>query len=154
MFTQFGRPVDGVAVPELGIGSLADFEAQTQRKENFKALLGRVDVNLSPSQRLTVRANFSDNDGRNTFGFPGTVINVSPEGFEDFTNEALSVVASLTSIMGTQTFNELKYHFVRETRPRELKSETISFDIFDTGQFRRCVFLAHQLDARATSDHG
>ena len=141
VFTQFGRPVDGVAVPELGIGSLADFEAQTQRKENFKALLGRVDVNLSPSQRLTVRANFSDNDGRNTFGFPGTVINVSPEGFEDFTNEALSVVASLTSIMGTQTFNELKYHFVRETRPRELKSETISFDIFDTGQFGGAFFL-------------
>jgi hypothetical protein len=141
VFTQFGRPVDGVAVPELGIDNLADFEVQTPRRENFKALLGRVDVNLSPNHRLTVRANFSDNDGRNTFAFPGTVINVSPEGFEDFTNEALSVVGSLTSIIGTQAFNELKYHFVRETRPRELKSETISFTIFDTGDFGGAFFL-------------
>jgi hypothetical protein len=133
IFTQFNRSVDGVAVPELGIDNLGDFERQTTRREDFKAIFGRVDLHLSPAHRVTVRTNFSDNDGRNYS--PATVTNVSPDGFEDYTNEALSVVTSLTSVIGTRAFNELKYHFVRETRPRDLKSERISFGIAGTGSF-------------------
>jgi len=140
LFTRFSRAVDGIAVPELGIDNLADFEGQTQERQDFKAVLARLDLALSQDHRLTVRANFSDNDTENSAS-GARVTNITPQGFEDFTNEALSVLTSLTSIIGTQAFNELKYQFVREVRPREVKSDTIAVNIFDTGSFGGAFFL-------------
>ena len=154
VFTRFGRPVDGVAVPELGIDNLVDFEGQTPRKENFKAILGKVDIDLSATQRLTVRANFSDNDGRNTFAFPGTVTNVSPEGFEDFTNEALSVVTSLTSIIGTQAFKRAQVPFRKRNKTSRPQERDDLFLDFRYRRIWRSFFLAHQLVAPAASNHG
>ena len=140
--TQFSRDVDGVSVPELGIDNLADFEGQTPQKQDLKTFFGRVDFDVNSSNRLTVRANFSDNNSDSFTGGRGqNVVNAAPNNFENFSNSALSVVTSLTTVIGTNKFNEFKYHYIREDRPRMALSDDPEAQISDTGAFGRRFFL-------------
>jgi hypothetical protein len=142
LITRFRRNVNGVAVPEFGIRNLADLEGPHPQKQDLKTFFGRVDFDLTKSHRLAIRANYSDNDTTNFTGGRGqAIVDGSEDNFEDFTNEALSVVASLTSTIGTRAFNELKYQYVWEDRPREAKSDFPEVNIFDTGKFGREFFL-------------
>jgi hypothetical protein len=71
-------------------------------------------------------------------------VGAAAENFEDFTNTATSVVASLTSVIGTRAFNELKFHYIHEIRPRDAKSDLPEVQILDTcvaGCFGREFFL-------------
>jgi hypothetical protein len=54
------------------------------------------------------------------------------ENFEDFNNTDTSVVASLTSVIGTRAFNEFKFHYIHEVRPRYAKSDLPEVQILGT----------------------
>jgi len=143
--TRFNRDVSGIAIPEFGIADFADLEGQHPSQQDLVTLFGRVDADLSKNHRFTVRVNYANNDSTNFTGGRGQAIVAAAENnFEDFTNEALSVVTSITSVIGTRAFNEFKYQYVHESRPREAKSDDPEINIADTctaGCFGREFFL-------------
>ena len=143
-FTQFRRNVDGIAVPEYGIANLADLEGPFVGSQDLSTVFGKVDFDVAANHRLTVRMNYSKNETTN-FTARGTgVVAASESNFEDFSNTALSFVTSLTSVIGTNAFNEFKFQYVFEDRPREAKSDLPQVSIFDTcsgGCFGREFFL-------------
>ena len=145
VFTRFSRNVDGISVPEYGIANLADFEGPNPETQDLLTFFGKVDFDLGDNHRLSVRFNRSNNDTINFTGGRGqSVVGASAENFEDFTNTATSVVASLTSVIGTRAFNELKFHYIHEIRPRGAKSDLPEVQISDTcvlGCFGREFFL-------------
>jgi hypothetical protein len=144
LITRFRRNVDGIAIPEYGITNMADLEGPVPSGEDLFTVFGRVDWDVTQNNRLTLRVNYSDNNTTN-FTARGTgVIAASESNFEDFTNEATSFVASLTSVIGPRAFNEFKFQYVHEIRPRDAKSDLPEVQIFDTcvaGCFGREFFL-------------
>jgi len=145
IITRFNRNVNGIAAPAFGISNMANLEGPHPQKQDLKTFFGRVDLDLTKSHRLTVRANYSGNSSTNFTGGRGQAIVAAAESnFEDFTNDALSVVANVTSVLGSRAFNEFKYQYVDEKRPRQAKSDLPEVQIFDTcasGCFGREFFL-------------
>ena len=156
VITRFARNVDGVVPPPVfGISNLADLEGPNPESQDLLTFFGKIDVDISPRNRLTVRFNRSENDTTAFTGGRGqSVVGGAAENFEDFTNEATSVVASLTSVIGTNKFNELKFNYVHEIRPREALADTPEVAIGDvcgfnfpaSGCFGREFFLPIQGD--------
>ena len=140
--TQFSRDVKGVSIPEFGIKDMRNLEGQTPQKQDLQTFFGRVDFDIGKTHRLTVRANYSKNNTNSFTGGRGqSVVNASPDNFENFSNSALSIVTSVTSVISTNKFNEFKYHFVFEDRPRNARSNNPEHQIADTGSFGRRFFL-------------
>lgn len=143
--TRYRRPVNGIAVPEYGISNLADFEGPNPEVQDLLTIFAKVDFDISSGHRLTVRYNRSKNDTINFTGGRGqSIVAAAAENFEDFNNTATSVVASLTSVIGTSAFNEFKFHYIHEVRPREAKADLPEVQILDTclaGCFGREFFL-------------
>lgn len=148
VFTRFARPVSGVSVPVYGIDDLADLEGATPEKTNIKTIFAKVDVDLGQNHRVSGRVNFSENNsdsftgrGQNVVTGAGSGIDGSYNNFENFRDTAWSVVGSLTSVIGSRAFNELKVHYSTEDRPRQELSDVPEHQITDTGIFGRRFFL-------------
>ena len=145
VITRFFRDVSGIPIPEFGIADFADLEGAHPETQDLRTIFAKLDWDLAQNHRLTMRVNFSRNDTTNFTGGRGQAIVAAAESnFEDFRNEATSFVTSLTSVIGTNAFNEFKFHYVHEIRPREAKSEDTEIWIFDTcdaGCFGREFFL-------------
>ena len=142
---KFARPVAGVAVPELGIADLSALEGQYPRHENVTAILAKVDHMLTARHRLSVRASFSRSDGNNIAG-GATLLSQAPSNLETFRNQGVSIVASLSSSVGTRLFLETKVQTSRETRPRTPQSDGPQVQISDTGTFGGALFLPSTQD--------
>jgi hypothetical protein len=144
VITQFRRDVSGIAIPEFGIADFGALEGPVSAGRDLITLFGKVDFDLSDKHRLSVRVNYNQNETKN-FTARGTgVVAAHESNFEDFTNEATSFVTSLTSVIGTRAFNEFKFQYVDEKRPREAKSDLPEVQIADTctaGCFGREFFL-------------
>jgi len=136
VITRFSRNVDGISVPDYGIANLADLEGPNPETQDLLTLFGKVDFDIGESNRFSVRYNRSENDTINFTGGRGqSIVGGAAENFEDFNNTATSVVASLTSVIGTRAFNELKFHYIHEIRPRDAKSDLPEVQIGDTCGF-------------------
>jgi hypothetical protein len=132
VITRFSRDASGVSVPEYGIANLADLEGPNPETQDLLTFFGKVDFDLSDNHRFSVRFNRSQNDTVNFTGGRGqSIVGGAAENFEDFNNTATSVVASLTSVIGTRAFNELKFHYIHEVRPRDAKSDLPEVQIGD-----------------------
>ncbi len=133
VITQFSRDVNGIAVPEYGITNMADLAGPNPETQDLLTFFGKVDFDIGDNHRLSVRVNRSNNDTVNFTGGRGqSVVGGAAENFEDFTNTATSTVASLTSVIGTRAFNELKFHYIHEIRPRAAKSDMPEVQILGT----------------------
>jgi hypothetical protein len=144
VFTQYRRDVSGIAIPEFGIADFGDLEGAVSAGRDLITLFGRVDWDVADDHRLTVRVNYNKNETTNFTARGVGVIAAHESNFEDFTNEATSFVTSLTSVIGTRAFNEFKFQYVDEKRPREAKSDLPEVQIADTctaGCFGREFFL-------------
>jgi len=148
VFTRFARDVSGVALPQFGISDLASLEGASPEKSDLKTLFGRVDIDVSESHRLSARVNFSENNtnsftgrGQNVVTGAGSGLGGIANNFENFRDTAWSAVASLTSVIGTNAFNEFKFHYSTEDRPRQALSTIPESNINDTGNFGQRFFL-------------
>ena len=144
VITRYRRDVSGIAVPEYGITNLADLEGVNPEVQDLLTIFAKVDFDISAGHRLTVRYNRSQNDTINFTARGQSIVAAAAENFEDFNNTATSVVASLTSVIGTNAFNEFKFHYIHEVRPREAKADLPEVQILDTclaGCFGREFFL-------------
>jgi hypothetical protein len=137
---KFARPVAGVAVPELGIADLGNLEGQYPRHENVTAVLAKIDHAFTNNERLSVRGNFSRSFGDNIAG-GGALLSQALSNLETFRNQALSVVTSLNSAVGTNRLFETKFQVSRETRPRDSQSDFPQVQISDTGTLGSALFL-------------
>ncbi len=137
---RFARPVAGVAVPELGIRDLADLEGQFPRTEQVTTLLAKLDHQFTARQRLSLRANFTRNRGTNIAG-GSVLLSQATSNLESFTNQGVSVVGSLNSVLGARAFLETKGQVSRETRPRSAQGTGPQVQISDTGTFGTPLFL-------------
>ena len=156
---QFNRDVTGVCNTQLfgqvvsGVDCLSDEEKDTAELLNNTAVLAKVDFQLNTNNTLSLRYNFSDFTGENFFaaagGVSGSIQATAQNGTNLEANTAQSFVASNTTVIGTNKFNELRFQYSFESRPRltEHGDATPTIDIFDTGQFGKRFFLP------ITSDH-
>jgi hypothetical protein len=142
---KFARPVTGLAVPEVGIADLGALEGQYPRRENVTAILGKVDHMMTARQRLSVRGSFSRSYGSNIAG-GAALLSQAPSNLETFRNDGLSIVASLSSSVGTRLFLETKFQTSRETRPRNPQAGGPQVQISDTGTFGGALFLPSTQD--------
>ncbi|MGE0394685.1 MAG: TonB-dependent receptor plug domain-containing protein, partial [Vicinamibacterales bacterium] len=136
---KFARNVAGIAVPELGIADLAGLEGQYPRKEDVTTLLGKLDHLLTPTQRLSVRGNFTRNKGSNIAG-GSVLLSQATSNLESFRNQGLSVVTSVNGTVG-RAFLETKVQVSGEVRPRSAQSTGPQVQIADTGTFGTPLFL-------------
>ena len=137
---KFARPVAGVAVPELGIPDLGALEGQYPRHENVIAILAKIDHAITTSQRLGIRVNFSNSHGNNIAG-GGALLSQATSNLETFHNRGTSIVTSLSGSVGSRLFLETKVQTSRETRPRDVQSDSPQVQISDTGTFGSALFL-------------
>jgi len=137
---RFSRPVSGLAVPELGIADLGALEGQYPRHEHVTTVLGKLDHLVTARQRLSVRGNFTRNRGDNIAG-GSALLSRATSNLESFRNQGVSVVASLSSSVGTRLFLESKGQVSGETRPRTAQSDSPQVQISDTGTFGGALFL-------------
>jgi hypothetical protein len=155
---RFNRPVAGVCNTQIygqiigGVDCLADEEGDTAEILDNTAILGKVDVQLNASNTLSVRYNFSDFTGENFFstagGVAGTVQAVAENGTNLEANTSHSIVVSNTTLIGSDKFNEVRFQYSFEERPRLGQSEDLpTIVINDTGRFGKQWFLP------ITSDH-
>jgi hypothetical protein len=155
---QFNRNVAGVCNTQIygqiigGVDCLSDEEGDTAELLDNTAILAKVDYQLSSSNTLSFRYNFSDFTGENFFstagGVAGTVQAVAENGTNLEANTAHSIVVSNTTLIGTDKFNEIRFQYSFEERPRLGQSDDLpTIVINDTGRFGKQWFLP------ITSDH-
>lgn len=131
---QFARSVKGIAVPELGIADLDALQGQYPRHEDVATILAKLDHAITLNNRLSVRANFTRNEGDNIAG-GSTILSRASSNLESFHNQGLSIVASMGSSVGPRLFLESKFQVSAETRPRTPQSSGPQVQISDTGTF-------------------
>ena len=137
---KFARPVNGVAVPELGISNLGALEGQYPRHENVTALLAKLDHAITRRQRFSIRGTFSRSYGDNIAG-GSVLLSQATSNLETFRNQGTSIVASLSGPLGAGLQIETKVQTSRETRPRDAQSTGPQVQISDTGTFGSALFL-------------
>jgi hypothetical protein len=93
--------------------SIDDAKSVFSRTTNSDKFIGKVDVNLSPSHRLTVRHNYVN--GLNDIGSPSTSSFITPDGFYRIKSKTNSTVVQLNSTFHNAV-NELR---VASTRVRD-----------------------------------
>jgi hypothetical protein len=111
-----------------------------------------LDAQINTNNSLSFRYNFSQfrgiNFGASAGGVAGNVQNSAEGTTEDTTNNAHSIVVSNTTVIGTDKFNELRFQYSFEDRPRlGTTNEVPQVTIGDTGDWGRQGFLP------ITSDH-
>jgi hypothetical protein len=155
---RFNRDVTGVCNTQIygqvisGVDCLADEQTDTAELLDNTAILAKVDLQLSSTNTLSVRYNFSDFNGENFFstsgGVAGTVQSTAENGTNNEMNTAHSFVVSNTTLIGANKFNELRFQYSFEERPRLGQSNDFpTVVINDTGSFGKRFFLP------ITSDH-
>jgi hypothetical protein len=124
-FDRDTGPISNVALfgQEIaGVDRIADLEGTFSREINLTAILGKVDVQINDSNSLSVRYNYSRfrgiNFGASAGGVEGTVQDSAEGTTEDTTDRAHSLVISNTTVIGTNKFNELRFQYAFEDRPR------------------------------------
>jgi hypothetical protein len=154
----FNRDVSGVCNTQIygqvvaGVDCLSAEEGDTAEILGNTAFLAKVDFQLSTNNTLSVRYNFSDFTGDNFFstagGVAGSIQAVAENGTNIEANTAHSLVVSNTTLMGTNKFNEVRFQYSFEERPRlGQTNEVPTVVINDTGRFGKQWFLP------ITSDH-
>jgi len=138
--------------PIAGVDTISSLEGEFQREINLSAFLAKVDIQMSQSNTLSARYNYSDFDGINFGASAGGVegnVQSSSAGNTELTGDtAHSFVVSNTTVIGTNKFNELKFQYAFESRPREgTNSQGPDVRIDDCCRFGRLGFLP------ITSDH-
>jgi hypothetical protein len=155
---QFNRDVTGVCNTEIygqvvgGVDCLSDEEKDTAEILDNTAILGKVDVQINDTNTLSVRYNFSDFTGENFFstagGVAGTVQALAENGTNLEANTSHSIVVSNTTLIGNNKFNEIRFQYSFEERPRLGQSNDLpTVVIRDTATFGKQWFLP------ITSDH-
>ncbi len=148
----FNRDVSGVCNsaiwgrPIAGVDCLSDEEGDTAEMLTNTAILAKVDMQLSQNNTLSLRYNFSDFKGENFFstagGTAGSVQSLAENGTNLEANRAHSFVATNTTVIGTNKFNELRFQYSFEDRPRLGQSDDLPTTVInDTGRFGRQWFL-------------
>jgi hypothetical protein len=108
----------------------AEFERVSQTNDQI-ALFGRVDWRLNDNHTLTVRNNFTDLENLNDRLSSNEA--VSNGGiFEDRGN---SFVVNLKSILSPTLFNDFRFQYATESRPRAAFSSIPQADIFVDSDF-------------------
>ncbi len=155
---QFRRNVAGVCNNQIygqiigGVDCLSAEEGNTAELLDNTAVLGKVDIQINDKNTLSVRYNYSDFTGHNFFstagGVAGSVQSVAENGTNLEANTAQSVVVTNTTVVGSNKFNEARFQYSFESRPRLGQSNDLpTVVIRDTGTFGKQWFLP------ITSDH-
>lgn len=136
----FARDVAGIGVPELGIADLGALQGQYPRHEDVTTSLAKVDHMATASHRVSVRANFTRNQGDNIAG-GSLILSRAASNLESFHNQGVSMAASINSALGPRLLLESKVQVSGETRPRQPQSTDPQVTISDTGTFGGSAFL-------------
>ena len=131
---RFAQSVAGLAVPELGIADLSALEGRYPRHEDVTTLLAKLDHLVTLSNRLSLRTNFTRNQGDNIAG-GSLILSRATSNLESFHNQGLSTVASMSSSLGPRMSFESKVQISGETRPRNPQAAGPQVQISDTGTF-------------------
>ena len=118
------------ALVDLGIDPRTEFNYDTTNDQDV--FLIRFDWAASDNHQFWLRSNWSTNEGENLTDTTFNTTGRSNNGFEE--NSFNTTVASLNSVIGASSFNELNVQFSGEERPRaenENGIPEINIDFFD-----------------------
>ena len=90
--------------------SIPDAKGEFSRTTNSDKILGKIDLNLNSSHRLTLRHNYVD--GLNDIASASTTSYVTPDGYYRFKSKTNGSVAQLNSTFGTSV-NEFRVAYTR-----------------------------------------
>lgn len=128
-------------------------EEEFQQTNDAYAVLGKIDWNISDTNRFNVRYNFSRNNAQNANATGETSLDptvnraLSNNGTEKNRNNI--VVAQLVSSFSANLLNDFRFQFAREDRPRIANSLEPSVQLGGVGEFGTRNFLpTTQFDER------
>lgn len=129
-----------------GVDNLASLEGTFEREVNLTAVMSKVDFQLNNNNSLSVRYNYSRfrgiNFGASAGGVEGAVQSSAEGTTEDTTDRSHSVVVSNATVIGNNKFNEFRFHYSFETRPRfGTSNETPEVTISGCCRWGRTGFL-------------
>ena len=118
------------ALLDLGIDPATEFDYNTTNDQDV--FLIRFDWAASDNHQFWLRSNWSSNEGENLTDTTFNTTGRSSNGFEE--NSFNTTVASLNSVIGSSSFNELNVQYSAEERPRAANNSTlpeININFFD-----------------------
>ena len=118
------------ALIDLGIDPTTEFDYNSTNDQDV--FLIRFDWAASDNHQVWLRSNWSTNEGENLTDTTFNTTGRSSNGFEE--NSFNTTVASLNSVIGNSSFNELNVQFSAEERPRAANTSgipEINIDFFD-----------------------
>ena len=123
-----------------GVDCLSDLEGSFDSSTNITAILGKADFQVNDSNTLSVRYNLSYFKGTN-FG-ADTISSDSADQTENTSDTTHSIAVSNTTVIGNNKFNELRFQYSFEDRPRlGATNEVPEVNIGDVGSWGRTGFL-------------
>jgi carboxypeptidase family protein len=143
LVTKFARDVSGVPATEWGIADLASLEGTHTQFQNLFTVLGKYDLQVGSSDRISLRAFYSQNK---TDGFTGgrgqNQIQADFGNTEHFENSGYNAVLTWNkALLNGKGSNELKVSYYDNKRPRDPNSHIPQIVIGDTGTFGQRFFL-------------
>jgi len=112
-----GAPTDPNTL--AAISQLSPLAGSYDQTRNQNVFLGKVDSQLSPSQRLSLRYNHQNFNGQN-FENSGTQNALQHTGASNVFTRTFN--GSLASVLGPSLFNEVRVQFARDSEPGESNS--------------------------------
>jgi len=117
VFAELGEFFD-ILENQYGIENAAAGYAPFETSNDAITIFGRVDWNLSPKHRLSLRHNFStfanENEWNGIFDF-----NYGRSRAETLEDDSHSFVTELQSVLNERSFNVVRFQFSQEKRPRQ-----------------------------------
>ena len=143
---RLDRDVTGICNSDIhgqsisGVDCLSDLEGAFDSSTDITAILGKVDFQMSENNSLSVRYNLSYFKGSN---FGASTISSNAAGqTEDTSDTTHTISVANTTLIGTNKFNELRFQYSFEDRPRlGATNEVPEVNIGDVGDFGRTGFL-------------
>ena len=101
-----------------GIPNAESGYAPFQTTNDVLSLFGRIDWNITDEHRLTVRHNYATYENHNEFS-PGFDEYLGQSRAENLEDHSHSFTTELSSVLGVNTFNVLRFQYATEDRPRD-----------------------------------
>ena len=118
----YGKPISGV-------DNLSSLQGDFQREINLTAFLGKVDYQLNRNNTLSIRYNYSRarliNFGPSAGGVEGLIQSVEAGQNENSMDTSHSFAVSNTTVLGNNKFNEVRFQYAYESRPRNAETNEI-----------------------------
>lgn len=122
-----------------GVPGFSGKAVTAEQTNDIWTAFGRLDHQFNQSQSAWFRYNWSKNEGKNGLGTSPT--NFATEASSLEKDSTHTFVGALNSLFGSSRFNEARFQFGREDRPREPNTTAVTMTVTGLGTIGRSTSL-------------